>query len=76
MELLIKILGLSRQTLRLEPEHLSTTLNYHKRLSRCAVEVDSEVGNFQIMKQVVNTSGTYVGIGNQIIKERRKSKRS
>jgi hypothetical protein len=67
-DLFVKLAGLSRQTLYVEPNYLPLTLDYHKRLHLSAVEVDSEARKTAVP---CIHGKKYVGLGTQVIEERR-----
>jgi hypothetical protein len=71
-ELLVKLLGLTREKLQVMPEDLPITLNYYERLQRFAVEVESEA---RLTAVPCLQGRKYVGLGTQVIEERRLSQR-
>lgn len=62
--------------MQLSPEDLDMTLRYDARRHRAALpEVDSEVSHATPMMLYRAEPGKYVGLGNRVIKERRKNPR-
>lgn len=58
--------------LRLSPEELRTTLNYHERQERIAAPpVESEAGQAIRMMIYRPAPGKYVGLGRKVIADRR-----
>jgi hypothetical protein len=69
-DLLVKLAGLSRQTLYVEPNYLPLTLDYHKRLRRSAVETEVESEARKTAVPCIHGK-KYVGLGTKVIEERR-----
>lgn len=74
-ELLVKLLGLSKERLFVDPKHLSTLHRCGKLQELLVTAEASEASEASEMKVVLSQSGKYVGLGNQIIAERRQSQR-
>lgn len=66
----------SPDRLQFAPEELEMTLRYNERRHRAAPpEIESEVSSVMPMMLYRPEPGKYVGLGNKVIKERRKEKR-
>ena len=66
----------SPSRLRLAPEELHWTLSYHQRQRRMhPLDVESDASRAIPMMIYRAEPGKYVGLGNQVIRERRKNHR-
>ena len=68
-------IGLGRQPLWLRREELRASLRCHDRRMQQHPEVDSKAAKAIRMMALVSVPGKYVGLGNEVIKERRKHRR-
>lgn len=77
-ELFISLLGLSKERLFVDPKHLSTLHRCGKLQDLLATAEDSEAGEVREMKMIspaTDCPKKYVGLGTELIEERRKVKR-